>query len=215
MHNFQCTWVFLSNQMPITLAVEDAVSEIVAKRLLHDYCPEEAVTETLGNQGIGYIRRRIRDLNQIALYQNPVLVLADLDRRDDCAPNRVFQLKGRLEIAPALLIRVAVLEIESWILADREGIAEWLGVALNVVPRSPETLEDPKRVFVQLASRSRRRYMREGMSPSEVRGTHRTGPDYNEMVSEFVALQWNPEAARYNSPSLDRAINRISELGDP
>ena len=54
--------------------------------------------------------------------------------------------------------------------------------------------------------------MREGMSPSEVRGTHRTGPSYNEMVGEFVARLWNPESARRNAPSLDRAIVRIAAL---
>ena len=198
--------------MRVTLAIEDPLSDAVAKRLIHDYCPGVEVTETLGNQGIGYIRRRMRDLNEIALNQNPVLVLADLDRQGDCAPNRVTQLKGRLAIAPHLLIRIAVLEIESWILADREGIAKWLGIANSVVPSAPESLEDPKRILVQLALRSRSRRLREGLSPSEVRGTHRAGPNYNEMTGDFVSRQWNPEAARRNAPSLDRAINRISEL---
>lgn len=198
--------------MRITLAIEDELSDVVAKRLIRDYCPGVESIETLGNQGIGYIRRRMRDLNQIALYQNPVLILADLDRQGDCAPNRVTQLKGRLAIAPSLLIRIAVLEVESWILADREGIAKWLGIAINAVPSVPESLEDPKRIFVQLALRSRSRRLREGMSPTEVRGTHRTGPNYNEMAGDFVTRLWNPEAARRNAPSLDRAIMRIAEL---
>jgi hypothetical protein len=172
----------------------------------------KAVVVVLGNQGIDYIRRRMRDLYRIALYQNPVLVLADLDSQENCAPNRVIQLRGRTAVAPSLLIRIAVLEIEAWILADREGIAEWLGVPRNIVPRLPEALEDPKREFVQLASRSRRRLMREGMSPSGVRGTNRTGPNYNDMVGEFVTQLWNPETARRNSPSLDRTIIRIAEL---
>ena len=90
-------------------------------------------------------------------------------------------------MAPKMLIRVAVLEIEAWIMADRTGIAGWLGVTANTVPRNPELLTDPKRTLVQLASRSRNRSLREAIAPVRVTGTHRTGPNYNETVGEFVA----------------------------
>ena len=196
----------------ITLAVEDTLSEAVAIRLVNDYLPGVAVREVVGRQGIGHIRRRMRDLNQIALYQNPVLVLADLDRPDDCAANRVRQLVGRLMMSSGVLIRIAVLEIESWLLADREGIAKWMSVAINAVPRSVETLQDPKREFSQLAARCRIRRLRDGIAPYEVRGTHRTGPEYNGLLGEFVTHHWNPETARRNSHSLDRSIIRIAEL---
>ena len=197
----------------ITLAVEDTLTEAVATRLVNDYLPGVAVRGVIGHQGIGYIRRRMRDLNQIALYENPVLVVADLDGPDDCAANRVARLSGGLtSVAPNLLIRIAVLEIESWVMADREMIARWLGIAANTVPRSPEDLVDPKRTLVELATRSRNRGLREAIAPARVSGTHRTGPNYNEVVGEFVLQHWNPESARLNAPSLDRAINRIVEL---
>ena len=163
----------------------------------------------------GSIESRIHGLNQRALYIGPVLALADLDRPMSCPVALVEQYVRGLRIAPNMLIRIAVLEIESWILADREGIAEWLAVPSNIVSRAPEELNDPKRSMVQLASRSAHRCLREAIAPLSVLGTSRTGPGYNEMVSEFVALQWNPEAARYNSPSLDRAITRIGELAAP
>ena len=198
--------------MTITLAVEDALSEFVAKRLLSDYLPGVAVTETLGYQGIGFLRRRMRDLNQIALYQNPVLVLADLDKLEDCPPNRVSTLTGKLTIAPRLLIRIAVTEIESWILADRIGIAGWLSIAANIVPTDSESLRDPKRTLVELAGRSRSRAVREAIAPQSIRGTGRTGPDYNDSIGEFVAQHWDPEVARRIAPSLERAITRITEL---
>ena len=205
---------FPFSRMNITLAIEDAVSEAVANRLVSDYLPGAAVSESMGNQGIGFIRRRMRDLNQIALYQNPVLVLADLDRPQDCAANRVMQLRGRLAISSNLLIRIAVLEIESWLLSDREGIAKWMNVPANAVPRSVETLQDPKRELRQLAERCRDRRLREGIAPRDVRGTHRTGQGYNDLLGEFATQHWNPEAARLNAPSLDRAIVRIAELAD-
>ena len=127
----------------------------------------------------------------------------------------VDELADELIIAPNMLIRVAVLEIESWIFADREGIAQWLGIAASVVPRYPESVQDPKRTLVQLAARSHNRALREAIAPSRVLGTNRTGPNYNEAIGGFVAQRWNPEVARRNAPSLDRAIARIAELRAP
>ena len=120
-----------------------------------------------------------------------------------------------LTVDPNLLVRVAVLEIESWILADREEIARWLGISSGIISRAPESLEDPKRTLVQLASRSQNRALREAIAPVRVLGTNRTGPNYNETVGEFVTQHWDPETARRNAPSLDRAITRIGELAAP
>ena len=198
--------------MLLSLAVEDILSESVARRLIHKYAPRAEITNVIGLDGIDSVKRRIPKLNQIAKYQGPVLVLADLDRPLGCPVNLVREMITGLAVSPKLLIRVVVLEIESWIMADRMGIGRWLGIAENVVSRSPERLDDPKRSLVQLARRSRNRGLREAIAPSHVLGTSRTGPDYNEIVGEFVTQRWNPDAARRYAPSLDRAIIRISEL---
>ena len=87
----------------------------------------------------------------------------------------VREMTRELTVSPKLLIRLAVLEIESWILADRRAMARWLGVPERVVSRVPESLNDPKRELVQLASRSRNRSLREAIAPPGVRGTSRTG----------------------------------------
>lgn len=199
--------------MQITLVVEDDLSGSVAKRLVNQYLPTAEISGAF--VAGGSIKSRIPGLNQRARYFGPVLALADLDRPMSCPIELVRELSSGLTIASDLLIRVAVLEIESWILADRESMAEWLGIALNNTPRFPETLEDPKRTLVQLASRSRARQLRESIAPARVAGTHRVGPRYNELVSNFVTGHWNPEAARLNAPSLDRAIARIAELTTP
>ena len=151
-------------------------------------------------------------MNQRAKYIGPVLALADLDRPLDCPANLVRDMTQGLEVSPNLLIRIAVLEIESWILADRAAIAKWLGVSESIVSRDPESLDDPKRALVALAGRSRNRGLREAISPSYALGASRTGPGYNEAVGEFVARRWNPDIARRNAPSLERAIARIAGL---
>lgn len=200
--------------MLIIVAVEDALSESVAKRLIREYVPGSEVTRVFGLGGISSVKSRISALNQMSRYDGPVLALADSDDPGKCPLVLVRELSGKLTISPNMLIRIAVPEIESWIMADRNGIAQWLGIALNTVPRSPETLIDPKRTMVQLASRSRKRALRQGIAPNHVLGTHRTGAEYNILLDEFVTQHWNPEAARANAPSLSRAIARIAQLPD-
>ena len=201
--------------MLISVGAEDELSETVARRLIGDYILGARVVDVVGLNGIDSVKAKIYGLNQKAYYVGPVVVLADLDSPIDCPPALVRELSGGLPLAPSMLIRIAVLEIESWVLADREGLSEWLEVPISVIPRNPETLEDSKRILVHLALRSPNRSLREAIAPERVIGTHRTGPGYNETVGDFVNNHWNPEVARRNSPSLDRAISRIAGLASP
>lgn len=183
---------------------------MVAGRLVDEYTSGFQVLDLF--VAGGSIRGRIPGLNQRARFNGPVLALTDLDRPLSCPSELVQEMTSGLTVEPNLLIRVAVLEIESWILADREAIARWLGISVRSVSRDPESLEDPKRALVHLASRSPYRRLREGIGPIRVLGTNRTGPNYNGAVGEFVTQRWDPEVARRNAPSLDKAIVRIAEL---
>ena len=199
--------------MQITLAVEDILSRAVGRRLAKEYLPLANIYEEF--VAGGSIASRIPGLNQRAFHVGPVVAFADLDRPLSCPAALVSQYSGGLTISPRMLIRVAVLEIESWILADRAGISGWLGIPANTVSRNPESLSDPKRSLVQLANRSSNRLLKEAIAPRNAQGTNRTGPGYNETMGEFVTQYWKPEAARLNAPSLDRAITRIAELSAP
>ncbi len=148
----------------------------------------------------------------MARHIGPVLVLADLDRPLSCPAALIQDLLRGVTIAPKMLVRIAVLEIESWIMADREGLANGLSIAASTVPHNPEEVEDPKRALTHLAAGSRSRAIREGIAPRRVRGTHRVGPGYNVILGQFVEEHWSPEAARHNSPSLSRSISRILSL---
>ena len=66
--------------MLVTLAVEDGLSESVARRLVNEYAHDASIIATLGFQGNQYLRERVRNFNQIAAYTGPVIVLTDLDR---------------------------------------------------------------------------------------------------------------------------------------
>ena len=198
--------------MFVTLAVEDRLSDAVAKRLLADYAPGLQIFDTMGLQGNDYLKRNLRQLNHIAHNLRPVLLFTDLDRPLSCPPALLRDWTGNIRRSPNLLLRVAVLEIESWLLADRNSVADWLSIAVSRIPAQPENISNPKRLLIELASRSRQRHLRAALVPRQGIGTDQIGPDYNHTVGDFATHHWHPETARRNAPSLHRAIVRIAEL---
>lgn len=198
--------------MLVTLGVEDILSESVARSLVREYAPEAQIVNVIGLQGNQALRRRIGDFVDIARYIGPSLVITDLDRADACPVDLVRDWTNGLPAVPDFLMRVAVLEIEAWIIADRQAIAEWLGISVDVVPRNPEEALDPKRELIELARRSRKRDLREALIRGLPDGLFRPGPGYNSYLERFVSQNWEPERARLITPSLDRTISRITEL---
>ena len=136
--------------MLITVGVEDVLSEAVARRLIKQYLPDAEVSNVVVTGGS--VKSNIPWLNQMARHRGPVLAVADLDRPSSCPAALIQDLLGGLTAAPKMLIRVAVLEIESWIMADREGLAKRLSIAASAVPHNPEEIEDPKRALTHLAA---------------------------------------------------------------
>jgi hypothetical protein len=55
-----------------------------------------------------------------------------------------------------LVFRVAVREIEAWLLADHVGMGKLLVAGATNLPRDPDLLVDPKQVLLQLASKAPR-----------------------------------------------------------
>jgi hypothetical protein len=139
----------------------------------------------------------------------PWLVLIDLDHDADCAPTARELWLPRP--APRMCFRIVVKEIEAWLMADRQGLAQFLGVAEPHIPRDPEQERDPKQKMLQLAAKSSRREIREALSPQSK--LQRVGPGYNPRLSEFVEKHWNPRAAAEHSDSLRRCMARFEELG--
>jgi hypothetical protein len=103
---------------------------------------------------------------------------------------------------------VAVREVESWLLADREGFAQFLGINDVLVPDQPDKVADPKQTLINLARRSRRRALKQSIVPRPG-STAIQGPDYNGCLGDFVRSQWNSNAAKDRSPSLNRAWQRV------
>lgn len=193
----------------LTLVTEEILTEQVAQKLLAYVDPEASFGLCIGRQGIGYIRQRLSKLNQAARGMR-IVVIADRDRPSNCPINMIRQWLGS-ERHPNLLIRLAEMEIEAWIMADGEQLSQFLGVSYARIPRSFDDIPDPKRELVRLAGFSRRRTVREGMCPAS-RSSAVVGPEYNSELERFVITNWRPEVASQSSPSLARAIEKIRAL---
>ncbi len=190
----------------ISAAVEGIVDEAVIRRLVRHVGGE--VHRVYGRNGKAHLRQRIHGFNQAASI-SPWIVLVDLNRDADCPPPLLADWLPHP--SPHMCFRVAVRAVESWLLADRERISQFLGVPVGRVPHAPELIEDPKGLMVQLAARSRRRDIREDMVPRPGSG-RLTGPAYASRLIEFTETHWRPRVSARFSDSLRRCLLRLGEI---
>lgn len=189
------------------IAVEDPLSEAVTRKLFAEIRPELPITSLLGNRGNRYLRAKARELNRVAA-KVPTFLLTDLDSPAVCPPGLISDW---LPDQPAanLLFRVAVIEVESWVLADRERVAEFLGVPEHRIPAQTDTIGDPKQFLVNLARKSRSAALRSDLVPA-TGSTAAVGPMYNARLTAFVAAYWSAIRASQASGSLSRTVDRLS-----
>jgi hypothetical protein len=116
---------------------------------------------------------------------------------------------GAAEVHKDLILRIAVREVEAWLLGDRHGIARFMGVAINLVPQNPEALPDPKAELIKVARHCRDRNLRDAIVPF---GTAPIGHDYNAEIGRFVLESWDPGAAAHECQSLNRMMQKIEAL---
>jgi len=189
------------------IAVEGDPDEAAVRKLLKLSDCSFQVTMCLGRKGKDYIRSKIGQFNKVA-FKIHFFILIDLNSGIDCAPNLIRDWLPNP--APKMLLRVAVRELEAWLLADRGNFAAFLGVPKNRIPHYPETIEYPKEFVVNLARRSRRREILEDIVPI-AGSTSRVGRNYSGKLIEFIENHWDLERARINAPSLDKAIKALMD----
>ena len=195
--------------VPISAVVEGRLDEAVMRAVIRH--AGGIVGPVYGKRGKQYIQSRLNGYNNAA--QNaPWVVLVDLDFDADCAPP--FRAMWMPQPALMMCFRVAVREIEAWLLADRMRIAEFLAVDSRRVPTDVEAIPDPKHTVLQLAHVSRRKALRQDMVPRP-RSGRGAGPAYNSRLIQFVTDSkkgWRPEVAAGTSESLRRCLNCLGRL---
>ena len=190
----------------VSAAVEGLVDEVALRKI----CQLAGTTlgDVYGRSGKQFVLSRLGGYNSSARYRHWV-VLLDLDTDFDCAPDAIRSWLARP--ADLMCLRVAVREVEAWLLADRDSTAAFLGVRPQLVPVTPDDAHDPKLALIDLARRSRSRAIREDIVPEPGSGRSE-GPAYAARMIEFIAGHWRPAIAAAHSPSLRRCIDAIASL---
>lgn len=190
------------------VVTEDVLSEAVAGKLVCEGGFDSSEIRFSGRRGFGYLKSNVRKYMEAAR-QCPVLMLTDLDARQ-CAPNLVGDWTGDVAAPKDFLLRVAVRETEAWLMADRDGFAEYLGVSKAKLPRDVEGLPDPKRYLLEVA-RGAKKKIREGLLPL-TNAAASQGFGYNPLLSKFVTERWSSAKAAANCESLKRTIARLEAV---
>jgi hypothetical protein len=193
--------------MIVEVAVEGSTDEPIARRLLGVVGLEIGAVRVLG--GKDKLDANLRGYAAAATHA-PHFVLRDLDD-DEACPGA---LVGRLIPGPRsrrFAFRLAVREIEAWLLGDAQRFAAMFRVSRGKVPRDPELLHKPKRTLVDLVRMSTKPAIVKAMVPAPGE-SRQVGPQYVSLVAEFAMKQWRPEIARRSCPSLDRCLRALARL---
>ena len=193
----------------VYVATEGLIDTAVVRRICSDLGID--IVEVYGQEGKDQLNQRLHGYNEAAR-RWPWLVLRDLNSDADCAPLLSHGLLP--DPAPHMVFRLAVREVESWLLADRDAFAQFFSVHVQRVPEEPESIPHPKRHLVDVVRRSRLRHMRDDIVPREGSGRS-VGPGYLGRITDFVQTAWSPTTASLRSDSLRRCLDRLKLVEDP
>lgn len=196
--------------MLVHLLLEGRLEEPVAEKLLA-YCGHEKGV-VYGQKGCSYIHEKVKGFQRLAQSGCGVLALTDFRDTGTPCPSDALRNKFSLLAPPTnFLCRMAVNELESWLLADAASLAEFLHISASIIPKDPDAVKLPKQTLVNLARRSKKMKIREGIVPEPGHGGA-VAPAYLSTMTEFVRESWNISDAAQSSPSLSRCVLRLQNL---
>ncbi len=198
--------------MIVYFAVEDRLSESVLRKLITEtHIGMDLTLKPLdaSRGGYGALRKNLEKYCNLST-RSKVVVLTDLDQAE-CAPSLLNSWFEEMDIPDGLTFRISIREVESWLLADRDGFSEFLGVPSGRIPKDVDTLDNPKSFLISLAGRATKKDVKSDLLPQRGK-TAKVGLGYNNTLCRFVENEWNIRLAADNSPSLDKAYRRISEI---
>lgn len=188
----------------ISLASEDILSEAAITKIIASLDKFRIVNKLGRNNGCGDIIKNIEKYNALSRIHH-VMVMLDLDLKnneDDFLESVHKKIKRKED---KLLFSVPIREVESWILADRKGLSEFLRISENRIDNNPDQLLDPKEKIVNLAKSAKNAEARTGIPP-KAGSASKVGISYNTLLKGFVNENWSIERARENSPSLNKTM---------
>ena len=138
----------------------------------------------------------------------PYVIFRDLDQDGEGCPVtlRAELVEHTPGESPDLLIRIVDQCIESWILADRQGVAEFCERPIaSVRPCDSRPKDHLLRLFQKVQFKDA--VLREG-------GKLVFGPAYKGHLQNLMNHYWSIERAAVESDSLRRALERLTDLHD-
>ena len=191
----------------IALATEDELSEAIGLRLIAESPFHEADVLPLRRNGSGYLKSKVESWRQLA-GQQVVLLLTDLDQID-CPVALRNEWLGTRPVSDRLLLRIAVREIESWVLADHDAMRKLIGDR-GKLPPAPDELGDPKAFLLNMVRKYAPRDVKQDLL-AERGAMASQGLGYNRRLVAWVKSDWSPDRAAARSPSLLRARQALRD----
>jgi hypothetical protein len=192
----------------LDIVVEDYLTKAIILKIIDSFHDKFCAGTPIMQNGSGYIKKKIISFNKAANYK-PYLIITDLDQYE-CPP---LLIKEWLPYPknPNLIFRIAVKEIETWLLADRSNLARYLKISIDKIPIEVESIIDPKNFLINLARKSPERNIREAIVP-RYKGTAKIGPEYNDCLAEFVQNKWMVVESAKNSISLKKTLEALEKF---
>ena len=191
----------------IYIVFEDQLSESVMRQLIRFCSIEYESIIPIDSRGNGNIKKKISNYNRTdeSLY---FFILTDLDTAG-CAP-KLIQDWLTVPFRENFLFRVAVREVEAWLLADSEGFAKFVNLSHTLVEKETGNIEEllkPKETLIRITHRSKLKNIKDDIVGNQMN----QGPGYNSRLKLFVENEWDIHRALKKSDSLNRAVAALKK----
>lgn len=196
----------INQKIAVSVLVEGLTDESVARRLISHVGLETGIV--YGGKGKAYLLKQLAKYNQAA-YFKPWFVLVDLDKDTQCASEAVELWLP--DAANGMRLRIAVHEVESWLMADAESFASYFNVSLGRIPQLPDSDLEPKNTLIDIVRHSRKKSIRDEIVPRPGSGA-KVGPLYATRIKQYTDVYWRPDIAAEHSESLQRCIISLKTL---
>ncbi len=189
------------------IAVEDQPSLSIVRKIVEKTDRFE-ISKEFPTSGFGYLKKNMKAFNKLA--QNyVVIVITDIDNKE-INPDEFKQKWINIQKNTGLVFELAIVEIESWILADNDSFKEFFHVSTTDTSATDD-IPDPKKKLIEVVKKSRSKDIRAAIIPNAGASI---GPEYNITLMEYVTRYWDEERARINSDSLDHFLKTLENFED-
>lgn len=188
---------------PIKIDAEDGLLLAIGHRLLSECADKfKIVGAPQSHSGHGGIRKYAKSWNKSVSKDTAHLVLMDMDslaspeEPKKCPATLIRKLLSNQQKSDNFLLRIAVYESESWLIADWVGIKRYFKIKTDC-NISPDRLENAKQ------------YLRDTIT-QHAPPAMRNRSDYR--LRKFVNEEWNPNRAQQHSKSLRKTLTRLKNF---